>query len=63
MSNDECRYCLCRSNLEKCLATPCNHHDSWYAKAALAEQRERCAKIAAPYSEEAAYQIRALEDE
>lgn len=29
---DQCKHCLCRGKLERCLETECNQHESWMVK-------------------------------
>lgn len=29
---DECKHCTVRGDLQKCLETKCNHHESWMVK-------------------------------
>lgn len=29
---DQCKECTLRGDIEKCQATTCSKHDSWYAK-------------------------------
>ena len=31
--SDQCRHCTVRGDLAACEATPCGHHDNWYAVA------------------------------
>ena len=37
---DECKNCTMRGNLEGCMKTPCNHHQSWMAGQLLDMLRE-----------------------
>ena len=30
--SDSCKHCIVRGDIKACVATPCNTHDSWYAK-------------------------------
>jgi len=29
--SDQCKNCTCRGDIYKCIATPCFHHENWYA--------------------------------
>lgn len=48
--SDSCKHCVARGDVALCDATPCNTHDSWYArrlKAELAGERERVERLRA----------------
>lgn len=37
---DQCKHCVLRGDIDKCEATPCSHHQTWYAETL-------CARLAA----------------
>ncbi len=32
MTNDQCKNCLCRGDIDECLKTECSLHDSWMVR-------------------------------
>ena len=37
---DSCKHCIVRGDIKACVTTPCNTHDSWYAKQLQGRIRE-----------------------